>query len=147
MFPLYIELTFGQSSYNKQPKSPKPPKEGLFFSFCFLFFFLGGDFFPPGLLIKDSLPGAESRQHSAGSQNKGKRHLGADLLQLHHCEMQHTAPHHTDTYKLLGPRLPAQPQLDIACSNYLDQMQFICFIFAFPCSPVTYKCHCSVYLL
>lgn len=53
----------------------------------------------------------------------------------------------TDSYKLPGTRLPAQLKLDIACSNYLDQMQFICFIFVFLCSPVTYKCHRGVYSL
>lgn len=53
----------------------------------------------------------------------------------------------TQSNKLPGTRLPALTKPSIACSNYLDQMQFICFIFVLLCSVVTYKCHCGVYLL
>lgn len=53
----------------------------------------------------------------------------------------------TQSNKLLGTRLPAPMKPGIACSNYLDQMRFICFICVLLCSVVTYKCHCGVYLL
>lgn len=53
----------------------------------------------------------------------------------------------TQSNKLLGTRLPAHSKPNIACSNYLDQMQFICLIFVLLCPVVTYKCHCGVYLL
>lgn len=91
-------------------------------------------------LRKSSLP---SRRQENNLFKALERHITIIIIFEKQCAPQCL----TDTYKLPSTRLPAQPKLDIACSNYLDQMQFICFIFVFLCSLVTYKCHCSVYLL